>query len=223
VFITGGNRGIGKATAKSLAAAGASPIAIGSRRADATSSSAMAEIFAAARSASRPPPTVIQVLVDVSSQPTIDAAAAELSGLFDGRLDILVNNAGYMAPAPEAFADQPGAEYAKQLDVNLLGAVRVTKAFMPLLLAGSDRTIILLSSVGCQILGYGLGAYGIAKLALCRLAEYMLLEHGRDGVVAYPVHPGGVRTPLARGLPDEIYGELRFLSPPVLLNSEADG
>lgn len=74
---------------------------------------------------------------------------------------------------------------------------------MPLLLKGSLKTVIALSSIGALEVAARGSAYQVAKFAVCRLVEAIDREHGQQGIVAVSIHPGGVDTELSRKLPEE--------------------
>lgn len=80
-------------------------------------------------------PNVTLLPMDVTSQPSVDAAVAAVSSHTDGRLDFLVNNAGSQIVSPVLDLD---LELARQMfDVNVWGVVAVTKAFAPLVIKAS--------------------------------------------------------------------------------------
>ncbi|KAK1512430.1 short-chain dehydrogenase [Colletotrichum costaricense] len=174
VIITGASKGLGKALAIGYAEAGASLIAVAARS---NVSSTVASIIEAAKAAGREEPTVLALEMDVSSTPSVKAAAERLTAEW-GRLDILVNNAGYMAPF-NLLLDADDDEYMKAWDVNYWGTYRVTKAFLPLLLKGGDKTIVNMSSVAAHFMGAGGGAYHISKFALIRFTEFVQDEYVR--------------------------------------------
>ena len=135
-LITGGNKGLGKATAHRLAAEGPT-VYIGAR--DADRGRAAAEEIG-----------VQWLALDVTDDASVDAAAAELTRR-EGRLDILVNNAGVGGSdvkADDLTADDLRAVY----DVNVFGLIRVTHAFLPLLHRSPAPVIVNVSS--------RLGAFG---------------------------------------------------------------
>ncbi|GAB1319965.1 2-(R)-hydroxypropyl-CoM dehydrogenase [Madurella fahalii] len=199
VLVTGANRGLGKAFALSYAKAGASYIAIGSRS---DASETVKACLEAAKDAGKPSPTVIQVKLDVTDQACVGEAAERVHREF-GRLDILVNNSGYMGPLGP-LCEQPVEVYRRTWDVIFWGTYNVTRAFLPLMLEGGDKTVIQLSSIGACWVKEGSGAYSIAKLAVCRLAEMLDAEYGEQGVLSYSYHPGGVLTELSSNLPPEL-------------------
>jgi NAD(P)-dependent dehydrogenase (short-subunit alcohol dehydrogenase family) len=136
VLITGGNKGLGKATAHRLAGLGHT-VYIGARDAD-RGRAAAAELG------------VPWLELDVTDDASVDAAAAELTRR-EGRLDILVNNAG--VGGSDVKADDLTADVLREVyDVNVFGLVRVTHAFLPLLHRSQTPVIVNVSS--------RLGAFG---------------------------------------------------------------
>ncbi|GLZ79578.1 short-chain dehydrogenase [Actinorhabdospora filicis] len=131
-LVTGANKGLGRETARRLAGLGWT-------------------VFLTARDAERGREAAAGIDGDVTFV-ELDAAsaesvsrAAEVVGARTGRLDVLVNNAGVGAPA-----DRPEETVAEDLrgvfEVNVLGPIRVTNAFLPLLRASADPRVIMVSS-----------------------------------------------------------------------------
>lgn len=207
VLITGASKGVGLTTALSFAAAGASKIALGARSPLASVRDAT---LAAAKRAGRPPPQVLTLDLDVTLRSSVDAAAAQVAALFDGRLDVLINNAGYLAPfvpLPDSDPDEWWHDYT----VNVRGPYLMTRAFWPLLMRSSHKTLVNLTSIGAHILTPHSTAYSPGKMAVLRFNEFVAQDHGvgtPDGVLVYGVHPGGVRTDLALRMPDQLHGFL---------------
>jgi NAD(P)-dependent dehydrogenase (short-subunit alcohol dehydrogenase family) len=71
------------------------------------------------------------------------------------------------------------------------GVYLTKRAFMPLMLKGGAKTIIDVSSIGAHLHTNGASAYQATKLAVCRLAEFVNVEYGDQGLLAYSIHPGG--------------------------------
>jgi len=111
----------------------------------------------------------------------------------------LVNNAGVAVPAPLIY--QPIADFRKQMEVNLIGQLIVTQAFVPLLgsdqaLRGKPGRIINMSSVGGKRGSPFLGAYVASKHALEGLSESLRRELMLYGIDVIIIGPGVIATPI---------------------------
>ena len=201
VFITGASKGVGRAAAISYAQAGASGIAIGARSPLEQVSQAVLD---AAQKAGRKPPKVVTVKLDVTSRKSVEAAADEVSKAFDGKLDILINNAGYLSSFVPVAETDPD-EWWRDWEVNIKGVYLVTRSFIPLLARSSLKTIVNMTSIGAHTFPPGSSAYCPAKLALIRFSEFVNFDHAKEGILAYAVHPGGVKTDLAVGMPESMH------------------
>jgi NAD(P)-dependent dehydrogenase (short-subunit alcohol dehydrogenase family) len=135
-LITGGNKGLGRATARRLAALGHT-VYIGARDAERGQS--------AARELGVP-----WLQLDVTDDASVDAAAAELTRR-EGKLDILVNNAG-VGGRDVKVDDLTADDLREAYEVNVFGLMRVTHAFLPLLHRSAAAVIVNVSS--------RLGAFG---------------------------------------------------------------
>jgi NAD(P)-dependent dehydrogenase (short-subunit alcohol dehydrogenase family) len=140
-LITGANKGIGYETARRLAAAGWT-IWLGARD---------PELGRQAAATLAGPGTVRPVPLDVTDDGSVAAAAKEVDSV-SGRLDVLINNAG-IGGSRSAPAETVPAEFLPVFGVNVLGPVRVTQAFLPLLRSGHAPRVIMVSS--------GMGSFGI--------------------------------------------------------------
>ncbi|KAI0882377.1 NAD(P)-binding protein [Annulohypoxylon maeteangense] len=204
VLITGGNKGIGKGVALSYARAGASHIAITSRS---DAADVATSVEKAAIDAGRERPVVMLLRMDVSDPESVKDAAHALEANW-GRLDVLIGNAGFLAKY-ERILDGDEDEWWKSFEVNVRGSYLVAKAFLPLMLKGGDKTIISMSSTGVSHFHTGGSSYQISKLALLRLTEYLMAEYAEQDILTYSIHPGGVATDLARGLPQQTQAWLK--------------
>ena len=188
VVVTGVSSGIGAATARRLAGSGAH--VFGSVR----------RLEAAARLQSELGDKFTPLIFDVREEGAVCAAASQVrQALAGSRLCGLVNNAGVAVPGPLAL--QPIAEFRDQVEVNLVGPLMVTQAFLPLLgtdptLTGLPGRIINISSVGGKLGGPFLGAYVAAKHALEGLSETLRRELMLFGIDVIIVAPGAVATPI---------------------------
>jgi NAD(P)-dependent dehydrogenase (short-subunit alcohol dehydrogenase family) len=145
------------------------------------------------------------VLLDVTYANAIAAAAEGIE-----RLDGLVNNAGIAVAAPLEFL--PLEELRLQLEVNVVGQLAVTQAFLPALRTARGRVVIVGSIAGRSALPF-LGAYAMSKHALEALADSLRVELEPDGIHVSIVEPGTIATPiwtkprpLLDELPEEAYG-----------------
>jgi NAD(P)-dependent dehydrogenase (short-subunit alcohol dehydrogenase family) len=142
----------------------------------------------------------IPLVFDITDEEAVLAAAQEVRERLNGdTLFGLVNNAGIAVPAP--LMHQPTDDFRHQLEVNLVGVLIVTKAFLPLL--GSDRSlrgkpgrIINMSSVGGKSGGPFLGAYSASKHGLEGLSESLRRELMLYGIDVIIIGPGTVATPI---------------------------
>ncbi|WP_372344104.1 SDR family NAD(P)-dependent oxidoreductase [Streptomyces sp. KL116D] len=129
-FITGANKGLGHETARRLVAAGHTVI-VGARDPErgATAAAALGARF---------------VRIDVTDDASVRAAAADVAA-HEGRVDVLVNNAGVHGPYGDP-GELTGADALGVFDVNVIGVVRVTTAFLPLLRRSADPAVVNVSS-----------------------------------------------------------------------------
>ncbi|KAF2670066.1 NAD-P-binding protein [Microthyrium microscopicum] len=200
VLITGGSKGIGLATAISFAQAGAAGIAI-TGRSDLTD--AGKQIFVAAAKAGKPSPKIVALPMDVLDLESVNNAMADLEKVFP-KLDILINNAGYLSPFDPIMQSEP-ADWWKNWEVNVRGVYWVTKAILPFLLNGGEKTIVNVSSAGAHGVRHGGSGYQTTKFALLRFTEYLMVEHFDDGLLAYSVHPCGNVTKLGSSMPKDLH------------------
>ncbi|KAI3336011.1 putative short-chain type dehydrogenase [Ustulina deusta] len=195
VFISGATRGIGRSISVSFAKAGASMIAIGGRSDLGDTARAMR---AAAASVGKPEPKILELKLDVSSQESVDAAAAEIKKTF-GRIDVVVNNAGIFVGG-DLIAETDPEVWWNTMAINFKGPYLVMRALTPLMLeAGGLSTFVTVSSVGSQLCSPGYSAYQTSKLAVLRLTEFLNAEYSAKGILAFSIHPGNVATDMTLG------------------------
>jgi NAD(P)-dependent dehydrogenase (short-subunit alcohol dehydrogenase family) len=197
VLITGGARGIGREIARSYAKAGASAIAI----LDILDSTATVEndLKQTATVAGYPEPQTIALTVDITDPAAVTRAAESIGSRF-GALDILINNAGYLNPYAR-LGDSDPTEWWRSWEVNVKGPYLVTRAFLPLILQSTDKTVLVISSVGAHHTMPGGSGYETTKLAVLKINNYLMAEYGSPqdgGLLAYAVAPGGVKTDMAK-------------------------
>ncbi|MFF4950673.1 oxidoreductase [Streptomyces chattanoogensis] len=119
----------------------------------------------------------------------MESAFAELGGI-----DLLVNNVGAGdAVEPAGFLDTDDAQWASIFDLNLLSAVRISRAALPSLIERRGA-LVNVSSVNSRLPAAGPVAYSAAKAALTSLGKSLAEEFGPQGVRVNTVSPGVVRT-----------------------------
>jgi NAD(P)-dependent dehydrogenase (short-subunit alcohol dehydrogenase family) len=185
VLITGSSSGIGRATAERFAARGWQVFA-SMRRPEAGAE--LREL--AARNGWRLSTPTLDVTRDDSVAAAVGALLAETSG----RLDVLVNNAGYYAwgPLEETTPD----ELRAQLETNVVGVHRVTRAVLPAMRARRTGTVVTLGSISGLVALPIMGPYHASKWALEGMIEAWRLELGPFGVRMALVEPGPFATSL---------------------------
>ncbi|KAF2234821.1 NAD(P)-binding protein [Viridothelium virens] len=199
VFVSGASKSLGKAMAIAFAKGGASYIALGARS---DVSNTERDCLSAAAASGRPAPQILPLKFDVTSVESVDNAATEVRKAF-GRIDIIINNAGILSR--DMIKDSDPEVWWNTWNVNLRGPYLVTRAFLPLMLEGGEKTFITVSSVGAHCIGAGLNAYQPSKLAVLRFTEFICAEYAEQGVLAFSIHPGNIPTDIVGGpenLPD---------------------
>ncbi|MET0183238.1 MAG: SDR family NAD(P)-dependent oxidoreductase [Caulobacterales bacterium] len=188
VVVTGASTGIGYAIAAKAARAGARVFANVRKRADAER--LQAELG----------PNITPLIFDVTDEAGVRAGGEEVAAALGGeRLFGLVNNAGIAVAGPLLHLETE--EIAHQINVNLLGVHRVTRAFAPMLGAdparrGQPGRIVMMSSVGGRNASPMVGPYSASKFALEGYSQSLrreLMLHGIDVIV---VGPGAIATPI---------------------------
>jgi NAD(P)-dependent dehydrogenase (short-subunit alcohol dehydrogenase family) len=136
-------------------------------------------------------------VVDVSDRAAMAQWATDVVGRL-GRVDVLVNNAGVSMTGH--FEDMTYEEFDWILGVNLYGVVHGTKEFLPHLIASGDGVLVNISSLFGLISMPGQSAYNATKYAVRGFTEALREEMIVDGhpVSVTCVHPGGIRTGIAR-------------------------
>jgi NAD(P)-dependent dehydrogenase (short-subunit alcohol dehydrogenase family) len=180
VVITGASSGIGAACALHLDAQGMRVFAGVRRQSDAEALRARAS------------PRLTPIAIDIADTLSISTAASAVRGaLGDSGLDGLVNNAGVAVPGPVEFLPLP--ELRRQLEINVVGQVAVTQAFLPLIRAARGRIVNMGSIAGRMATPFS-GAYGASKFALEALTDALRLELAPWGISVSIIEPGAVAT-----------------------------
>lgn len=183
IIITGASRGIGAAAAVALAKAGAT-LMLAAR--DAASCDAVAQ------SITRDGGTAAAQACDVSDWTAVQRLAAETQRRF-GKIDALVNNAGVIEPIAVTAESDPAA-WARNVQINLIGAYHAVRAVLPPMIAAGGGTIVNVSSGAAHNPLEGWSAYCAAKAGLAMLTRGIALEHAARGIRVFGFQPGTTDT-----------------------------
>ncbi|MFB4275074.1 glucose 1-dehydrogenase [Nonomuraea sp. MTCD27] len=183
VIITGGARGMGAATARRCAAAGARVV--------------LTDVLVEEGTATAKELDARFIAHDVTSQDAWAAVVAETVEEY-GRLDGLVNNAGIATML--TIEQQPLEEFERVLQVNLVGTFLGLKAVVGPMRRSGGGAVVNLSSVAGLFALPATGGYGASKWGVRGLTKIAALEFGRDRIRVNSVHPGMIVTPMTQSL-----------------------
>ncbi len=181
-IVTGASRGIGLAITRGLVAEGVHVTA------GAAKSSAELDELAGTG-------MVRVVEVDLAEP----GGPARLVAAAGDRIDILVNNVGAAPARPGGFAEITDEDWQATLTLNLMAAVRTTRAALPVMLAAGKGAIVNTSSVNAFLPDPGVLDYSAAKAALASFSKSLSKEVGRRGIRVNTISPGPVATDLWLG------------------------
>ncbi|WP_138443485.1 SDR family oxidoreductase [Sinomonas susongensis] len=176
-LVTGASTGIGEATARALAAQGWRVYAV-ARRAE------RLERLAAETGA-------VALPADIAEDDDVASLVRAVEGT--GGIDTLVNIAGG-ARGTEWVADAKTEDWEWMLRVNVIGTMKVTRAFLPMLRAHGHGTVLNLTSVAGLVSYEGGGGYNAAKFAEHGMTRALRLEEAEHNVRVIEVMPGLVKT-----------------------------
>ena len=180
VLVTGGNRGIGLAIARSFAAQG--------------------DKVAVTHRSSGPPEGLFGVECDVTDSASVDAAFATVEAE-QGPVEVLVSNAGMTDDT--LLMRMSEDQFTRVLDTNLTAAYRVCKRAVGKMVRARSGRIVLVSSVVALMGNPGQTNYGAAKAGLVGFARSLAREVGSRGITVNAVLPGFVQTDMTAVLPEE--------------------
>lgn len=189
--VTGGSRGIGRATALALAAQGAH-VVVGYASGEAAAEQVVMSIRQAGGSAE-------SARLDVST-PEVEAAIAALAKQH-GRLDILVASAGISIDG--LLLRLKDDDFDRLLAVNLKGAVYSARAAIKTMMRARFGRVILLSSVVGEMGSAGQTAYAATKAGLLGVAKSLAREYASRGITVNAIAPGFVETDMTNALNEE--------------------
>lgn len=176
VFVSGTNRGLGKAFAQALLAGGA------------------AKVYAGARDPGKIDlPGVEPVQLDLTASASIAAAAARC-----GDVQLLINNAGIFAPGN--LLDAGAADSLRRhFDTNLFGQLSLIQAFAPILQRNGGGAIVNILSVLSWVALPGTAPYSVSKAAFWQLSNGLRNELRAQNTRVVAVHPAYIDTDMAAG------------------------
>jgi 3-oxoacyl-[acyl-carrier protein] reductase len=186
VFITGGNRGIGLATARAFAQAGHT-VAVGSR------------------SGESPDNALYGVKCDVTDQASVDAAFDAVEA-HQGPVEVLVSNAGINRDT--LLVRMTDEDFTDVIDTNLTGAFRVARRAIKTMMRARHGRMIFVSSVVAMTGSGGQANYAASKSALIGLARSIAREYATRGVTANVVAPGLTDTDMTAALSEDRIKEI---------------
>lgn len=185
VLITSASRGIGLEFVRQYAANGwrvlaacRDPAAANQLQAIARASEGQVEVFA----------------MDVSNAESIASAAQRLG---NRSLDVLINSAGIMGKSGQRIGDMDYDSWAQVLDINTMGPMRVTEAFIDNLRRSERKTIVTITSGMGSLADNTSGgwiAYRTSKAAVNMVMRSLAVDLKRDGIICVVLNPGWVKT-----------------------------
>lgn len=184
VIVTGGGGGIGRATCRRFAEAGATVTVFDI---NAAAAAAVADSIVAAGGIAQ------AVACDITDHAAVTAAVAAVVAEH-GRVDVLVNNAGW--DVFRLFKDSTPDEWRKLIDINLIGALNLTHAVLPGMIAQGGGRIVMIASDAARVGSSGEAVYAACKAGLVGFAKTLAREHARHRIGVNVVCPGATNTAL---------------------------
>jgi NAD(P)-dependent dehydrogenase (short-subunit alcohol dehydrogenase family) len=177
-LVTGANRGLGAAFVRGLLTEGAT------------------KVYGAARSDYDPEQDgVVPVRLDIIDDAAVAAAAAQLTDV-----DIVINNAGVFHPAT-ALDDHVEDALRTDLETNVFGTLRVSRAFAPILAANGGGALVNVLSVASWRVRPTFAGYAASKSAEWSITNSLRLAMRPNGTLVVGVHAGLIDTDMAAALP----------------------
>ncbi|HEX2313719.1 MAG TPA: 3-oxoacyl-[acyl-carrier-protein] reductase [Thermomonospora sp.] len=190
VLVTGGNRGIGLAIARELAAAG--------------------DQVAVTYRSGEPPAGLFGVKCDVTSAEDVDTAFGKVEAE-QGPVEVLVANAGITRDTLLAIMSED--DFTSVLDTNLTGAFRVAKRAAKLMMRKRRGRIVLVSSVVGMLGSAGQANYAASKAGMVGFARSLARELGSRNITVNVVAPGFVETDMTAALGEDRQAAIKALIP----------
>jgi 3-oxoacyl-[acyl-carrier protein] reductase len=195
-LITGGARGIGRATAEAFAAQGARVV--------------VADLKGAGEAAAQIGGDAFAVEVDVADGESVARAVADVLAK-TGRIDVLINNAGITRDA--TLAKTSDAAWDSVIAVNLTGTFNMTRAAAPHMVAAGKGAIVNASSIVGLHGNFGQSNYVASKAGVVGLTRVWARELGRKGVRVNCIAPGFIATEMTAAMPKEVLEGMKGKTP----------
>lgn len=183
VFVTGANRGIGRAIAEEAAARGAKRVYAAARNVDGVQDLV-----------DQHPEIVVGVQLDVTDSEQITRAASEAQDV-----QVLINNAGVAGFSGVIYHHDPeGAR--REMETNYFGPLNVSRAFAEAIVGNGNGAIATVISIGGLVNFPPAATYSASKAAAHSLTQGMRAELANQGVAVFGIYPGPIDTDMAAGL-----------------------
>ena len=179
--ITGGSGGIGQALAKAFLEEGASGVMLADLDED--------KVLAAAEEIG-----CAGMACNVTDEAQVQALADAATARF-GRIDLFCSNAG--AGAAGLLIDAPNKSWQGQWDLHVMSHLYAARAVLPAMIERGSGYLLNTSSAAGLLAAIGSGPYSVSKAAAVKLAEFLAITHGDDGIGVSVLCPQGVNTAMA--------------------------
>jgi 3-oxoacyl-[acyl-carrier protein] reductase len=183
IIVTGASRGIGAAAAAALAREGAT-VMLTARDGNRSAEVARAITEAGGRADA--------TACDVSDFAAVEKLVAQMEARF-GHVDALINNAGVIEPIATVAESDP-AVWARNIEINLIGAYNPIRALLPRMIKAGGGTIVNVSSGAAIRPLDGWSAYCSGKAGLAMLTRAIMLENTANGIRVFGFQPGTTDT-----------------------------
>jgi NAD(P)-dependent dehydrogenase (short-subunit alcohol dehydrogenase family) len=202
-FVSGGSRGIGRACALTLAAAGAD-VAVGSSP---TGADAAEEVCLEIRRIGR---RAKAYSFDVGVMGEVEAMCARINEDFE-TIDVLVNNAG--VTRDRSFRKMDRGTWDTVIDTNLNSVFDITKSFIDGMAGRGWGRVVNISSIVGRIGNFGQANYAAAKAGLIGFTKALAREYASKGVTVNAIAPGFVKTRMLDGVPEKALQSVLDITP----------
>lgn len=181
VVITGGSGGIGRAMAKAFLAEGAKAVML-------------ADLSEAAVMAAAKEIGCDGMACDVTQEPQVQALVKRTEEKY-GPIDLFCSNAG--AGGPGVLTDAANEVWQKQWELHVMSHLYAARAVLPSMIARGSGYLLNTASAAGLLAALGTGPYTVTKAAAVKLAEFLAITHGDDGIKVSVLCPQGVNTAMA--------------------------